>query len=582
MKAIRIHEDGGPEVLRYEDAPTPSRARARCSIRLRAASLNRLDLWVRRGLPSVPKPRILGADGAGTVEALGPGVDGFAPGDRVVINPGVEHGRRITVIGEHTDGTHAELIAVPAANVYPIPGELSFEEAAAFPLVFETVYRMLVTRAHLAEGEWILAWGVGSGIGQHGARARQGARRTRRRDVLVAREARAGERARRRRRRQPCNGDVPDAVKEATGGGVDVVVEHVGEATWQQSLQCAAPAGRVVVCGATTGPNPPAALHRIWWKQLSVLGSTMGTRADFEGAYELVASGRAKPSSTRSSRSPTPARRTSAWSAASSSARSCPLGCPEAQPKPRMNFASSDIRSGDHGGSHTSSTSTCSTPGTEPAASAILLDHRPDRAAHRGQRVRDLHVRAVDLHVVEQSELDDVHAELGVLDDPHGLDDVLLRDHAASVRRHTRGMAFAPPARHLLRARDLADARYFEPIGVDDLARAAGLSRFHFSREFRKAFGESPHAYLLTRRLERAAALLRGTDHGWQRSASRSACAASARSRRASRAPSECRRPPTGRRSRLRPSTRRCRPVCCASTAGRNAAHFEKTRSARA
>jgi len=295
MKAIRIHEDGGPEVLRYEDAPDPEPGEGEVLIRLRAASLNRLDLWVRRGLPSVPKPRILGADGAGTVEALGPDVNGFAPGDRVVINPGVQHGRRITVIGEHTDGTHAELIAVPASNVYPIRGDLSFEEAAAFPLVYETVYRMLVTRAHLAEDEWILAWGVGSGIGSSALVLGK---------ALGARVVATSSSPEKLLRASALGADVvvnhatesvPDAVKEATGGGVDVVVEHVGEATWQQSLQCAAPAGRVVVCGATTGPNPPAALHRIWWKQLSVLGSTMGTRADFEGAYELVASGRARP-----------------------------------------------------------------------------------------------------------------------------------------------------------------------------------------------------------------------------------------------------------------------------------------------
>jgi NADPH:quinone reductase-like Zn-dependent oxidoreductase len=286
MKAIRIHEDGGPEVLRYEDAPDPEPAPGDVLIRLRAASLNHLDVWVRRGLPSVPKPRILGADGAGVDES----------GRRVVINPGLDHGDRITVIGEHTDGTHAELIAMPASNVYPIPDALSFEEAAAFPLVFETVYRMLVTRAGLQEDEWVLAWGVGSGIGSAtlviakalGAKvlatSSSDAKLERARglgaDALVNHET----------------GDVVAAVKEATGGsGVDVVVEHVGEATWERSLQAARPQGRIVVCGATTGPNPKAALHRVWWKQLTILGSTMGTKADFEGVYELVASGRAKP-----------------------------------------------------------------------------------------------------------------------------------------------------------------------------------------------------------------------------------------------------------------------------------------------
>src|SRR5256884_6369511 len=133
MKAVRIHEDGGPRVLRYEDAPDPEPGPGDVVVRLRAASLNHLDLWVRKGLPSVPKPRTLGADGAGIR------VD---TGERVVINPGIEHGDVITVIGEHTQGTHAELIAVPESNVYAIPESLSFEDAAAFPLVFETPWRM--------------------------------------------------------------------------------------------------------------------------------------------------------------------------------------------------------------------------------------------------------------------------------------------------------------------------------------------------------------------------------------------------------------------------------------------------------
>jgi NADPH:quinone reductase-like Zn-dependent oxidoreductase len=286
VKAVRIHEDGGPEVLRYEDAPDPEPGPDDVLIRLRAASLNRLDLWVRRGLPSVPKPRILGADGAGLDES----------GERVVINPGLEHGQRITVIGEHTDGTHAELIAVPRSNVYPIPDGVSFEEAAAFPLVFETAYRMLVTRAGLQPGEWVLVWGAGSGIGSaalviaralgahviatSSSDAKLELARGLGADAVVNHES----------------GDVVEAVKDATGGpGADVVVEHVGEATWQTSLQAVRPHGRIAVCGATTGPNPKAALHRIWWKQLTILGSTMGTKDDFEGAYDLVASGRAKP-----------------------------------------------------------------------------------------------------------------------------------------------------------------------------------------------------------------------------------------------------------------------------------------------
>jgi NADPH:quinone reductase-like Zn-dependent oxidoreductase len=256
-------------------------------VRLRAASLNHLDLWIRKGLPSVPKPRILGADGAGIREDTG---------ERVVINPGIEHGERITVVGEHMDGTHAELVAVPEGNVYPLPETLSFEEAAAFPLVFETAYRLLVTKAQLQEGEWVLLWGIGSGVAGAGLAI---AKALGARALVTSSSDEKLERARELGADATVNhasGDVRAAVEEATGGtGVEVVLEHVGEATWQTSLQSARAGGRIAVCGATSGPNPPAALHRIWWKQLTIYGSTMGTRSDFEAAYELVKSGRAKP-----------------------------------------------------------------------------------------------------------------------------------------------------------------------------------------------------------------------------------------------------------------------------------------------
>jgi NADPH:quinone reductase-like Zn-dependent oxidoreductase len=294
VKAVRIHEDGGPEVLRYEDVEDPVPGPGEVLIRLRAAALNHLDLWIRQGLPSVPKPRILGADGAGEVAELGAGVSGLAEGDPVVINPGLADGAQI--VGEHRDGTHAELIAVPAENVYPKPETLSFEEAAAFPLVFETAYRMLVTKAGLADGEWVLVWGIGSGVATASFQIAKalGARTivTSSSDEKLARARELGADA----TVNHASGDVTAAVREATGGhGADVVVEHVGEDTWKTSLQAAAPAARIAVCGATSGPNPPAQLHRIWWKQLTVYGSTMGSREDFEGAYELVASGKAKP-----------------------------------------------------------------------------------------------------------------------------------------------------------------------------------------------------------------------------------------------------------------------------------------------
>jgi NADPH:quinone reductase-like Zn-dependent oxidoreductase len=287
VRAVRIHEDGGPEVLVLEEAPDPVPEPGEVLVRLHASALNHLDVWIRKGLPSVPKPRILGADGAGVR------VD---TGERVVINPGIEHGKTIHVVGEHGDGTNAELIAVPATNVYPIPGDLSFEEAAAFPLVFETAYRMLVTRAQLQADEWVLIWGIGGGVS---TAALAIAKALGARTVVTSSSDAKLERARELGADVTVNhadGDVVAAVKEATGGdGADVVVETVGQATWKTSLDAAATFGRITVCGATTGPNPPAALHRVWWKQLSILGSTMGTKADFEGVYDLIDSGRVRP-----------------------------------------------------------------------------------------------------------------------------------------------------------------------------------------------------------------------------------------------------------------------------------------------
>ena len=285
MKAVRIHEEGGPGVLRYEEVPDPVPGPDEVLVELRAASLNRIDVWLRRGLPSVPKPRILGVDGAGVVAGSG---------ERVVIDPTLDH-ERARVLGEHCDGTHAELIAVPRSALHPIPDGLSFEEAAAFPLVYETAYRMLVTRARLAAGEWVLVWGIGGGVALAaftlakalGARvvATSGSAEKRSRALELGADAVLDDRSE----------DVPARMRELSGGGADVVVEHVGEATWARSLAAARRGGRVVVCGATSGPNPPAALHRLWWRELSVLGSSMGTPEDFRGVYELIAAGRVRP-----------------------------------------------------------------------------------------------------------------------------------------------------------------------------------------------------------------------------------------------------------------------------------------------
>ncbi len=285
MKAIRIHAEGGPEVLRYEDVPDPIAGPGEVLVELRAASLNRLDLWLRRGLPSVPKPRILGADGAGVIAATG---------ERVVIDPTIDHeGAR--ALGEHRDGTHAELIALPRSALHPIPDSMSFAEAAAFGLTFETAYRMLVTKAALQPGEWVLIWGIGSGVASAAlaiTKALGGkAIVTSSNDAKLARARQLGA----DETLNHTSEDVPARVRELTGGGAQVICDHIGETTWARTLASARRGGRIVVCGATSGPNPPAALHRVWWRELTILGSSMGTPADFQGALELVTSGRARP-----------------------------------------------------------------------------------------------------------------------------------------------------------------------------------------------------------------------------------------------------------------------------------------------
>ena len=306
MQAVRIHEDGGPEVLRYEPAPDPTAGPGEVLIAVRAASLNHLDVWIRKGLPSVPKPRVTGADGAGLVAALGEGAgaDGAGGGgatlavaQRVVIDPSiVDPGGGVRVPGESFDGTHAQLVAIPARNVHPLPDQVSFETAAAFPLVFVTAHRMLVTKARLQPGETCFVWGIGSGVS---TAALAIAKALGARTIVTSSSPEKLARARALGADETIDHsreDVRARVRELTAGrGCQVVVDHVGEATWKTTVEIAAREGRIVVCGATSGPNPPAALHRLWWKELSVHGSTMGRAADFAACLELVASGRAAP-----------------------------------------------------------------------------------------------------------------------------------------------------------------------------------------------------------------------------------------------------------------------------------------------
>ncbi len=295
MQAARIHEHGDPSVLRIDDVPPPEAGPGEVLVRVLAVSLNHLDLWVRRGMPGVeiPLPRILGCDGTGEIAALGAGVTGLAVGDRVVIEPGHSSGESAHdragndhlsddygILGEHSDGLDCEFVVVPARLVTPLPDGLDPVQAAAAPLVFLTAWGMLVTRARIQAGETVLVHGGASGVGSAAiqiAKAR-GAR------VIAS----AGTEAKRELCRTLGADEVVDQRAErwdkpvkqwSEGRGVDVVVEHVGPATWDLSMRVLARNGRLVTCGATTGPKVSILLPHLFIKNLSVLGSTMGPRS---------------------------------------------------------------------------------------------------------------------------------------------------------------------------------------------------------------------------------------------------------------------------------------------------------------
>ncbi|MFW6084198.1 MAG: zinc-binding dehydrogenase [Gemmatimonadota bacterium] len=311
MKAAFIRRHGGPDVLEVAEAPEPVATPGHVVVRVKAVSLNHLDLWVRRGVPGLDLelPHIGGADAAGVVEAVGSGVDDWREGDRVAINAGLFCGicdfcqagdealcRRFRILGEHVPGAAAELVRVPATNLFRIPGDLEFETVAAAPLVFQTAWRALATRGRLRDGETLLVTGASGGvatagiqIGRHlGARVlaiTSGPENVARVEALGAEVGidRLSE-------------DVDARIREAVAGrGVDVALDSVGEAMWKTVSRALGPDGRVVVYGATTGAEVPLHLSHVFWKQLSVIGSTMSSRAEFEEVMSLVADGTLEP-----------------------------------------------------------------------------------------------------------------------------------------------------------------------------------------------------------------------------------------------------------------------------------------------
>ncbi|MDA4113136.1 MAG: zinc-binding dehydrogenase [Thaumarchaeota archaeon] len=311
MKAVRFHEYGGPEVLRYEDAPDPVRGSEEVLVRVKACALNHLDIWGRIGPPRVKVnlPHISGSDISGVVEEVPAGEKDLQKGTDVIVNPGVGCGRcdkclsgkdnqcrYFGIIGSEFDGGYAELVSVPRRNVIPKPERMDFVQAASVPLVFLTAHHMLVKKAALEPGETVLVLGAGSGVGvaaiqiakAYGANvvATAGTDAKLRRAVELGADSVINHNTQ----------DIVLETKKYTGGrGVDVVVEHVGNATWERSIKSVTKGGRIVTCGATTGFDATTDLRYIYSKEISIYGSFMGGAGELFKVLELFKQRRLRP-----------------------------------------------------------------------------------------------------------------------------------------------------------------------------------------------------------------------------------------------------------------------------------------------
>lgn len=309
MKAVRIHQFGGPEVLIYEDVPDPKPRKDQVLVRVKACSLNHLDVWVRKGLPGVKVPHIPGSDMAGEIVEIGEYVTGLKTGQRVMVAPmhfcghcakclaGLQNQcREFTVLGNAVDGGDCELFAAGAANIIPIPDSLDFNQAASVPLVFVTAWHMLVGLAGIRQGQTVLVLGGSSGVG---IAAIQIAKLFHCRVITTAGNEEKLAKA------TALGADfgidhykqkISDEVRKITNKeGVDIVFEHVGAATWDESIKSLKTAGTLVTCGATTGPTVGIDLRHLFARQLRLLGSYMGTMGELYEVMAHVFAGRLKP-----------------------------------------------------------------------------------------------------------------------------------------------------------------------------------------------------------------------------------------------------------------------------------------------
>jgi NADPH:quinone reductase-like Zn-dependent oxidoreductase len=312
VRALALGAAGGLEHLRVQELPEPTiQAPDEVLIRIRTVGLNHLDLWVAEGLPGVNYrfPHVMGSDGAGTVLQVGPAVEGIRPGDRVMINPTFSCGicpwclqgeeslcREVQVLGEHRPGAAAEQVVIPAGNLAPVPEDMPWAEAGAFSLAALTAWRMLTSRARLQPGETMLIWGIGGGVALAALQICKllGARSivTSGSDEKLKFARSLGAEATLNHHRE----DVAQEVKRLTGGqGADVIVDSVGQESWPVSLRSLRRGGRLVVCGATTGPMIAMDLRRLFWHQWSILGSTLGNRREYAEILGWAGAGKLWP-----------------------------------------------------------------------------------------------------------------------------------------------------------------------------------------------------------------------------------------------------------------------------------------------
>ena len=309
MNAVRIHDHGDEKVLIYEKVPLPDINDNQVLVEIKAAAINHLDIWVRKGIPGISLPMIIGSDGAGIVVKVGKNVNKFSIGDEVIINPLLFCGNcrsclnnqenqcsSIGILGETTNGTNCEFIALNQRNLINKPKKMSFECAASFPLAGQTAYQMLINRAMLKESDIVFIWGASSGVGSFGL---QIAKSFGCKVIATGGSKKKCEYANKIGADLSLNhykDDIVSLVKDYTNGkGVNIIFEHSGLETWSTSMKILSKFGRLVTCGSTTGPKVSIDLRYIFFKQQSILGSTMGTLSALKEVMNLVADGSVTP-----------------------------------------------------------------------------------------------------------------------------------------------------------------------------------------------------------------------------------------------------------------------------------------------